>query len=96
MAGGEDGIAVVEDRWQADLGKGPGVAGRQAAAAPRLRRSVQHHARLSRSISRSTSPAADALDPGCKVAERFACSIPVPLLPEDADPKLSLPLIDGI
>ena len=29
----------------------------------------------------------DVLDPGCKMAEDFACSIPLPLQPDDADPK---------
>ncbi len=46
MAGGEDGIAVVEDRWQADLAKALAREGRQATGAPRLRRSLQRDARL--------------------------------------------------
>jgi 4-amino-4-deoxy-L-arabinose transferase-like glycosyltransferase len=86
MAGGEDGIAVVEDRWQADLGKA--LAARGAKPPPRLgcveAFNVMRGCTLDFSIY-ATGP--DALDPGCKVSERFACSIPVPLLPEDADPK---------
>jgi 4-amino-4-deoxy-L-arabinose transferase-like glycosyltransferase len=86
MAGGEDGIAVVEDRWQADLGKA--LAARGAKPPPRLgcveAFNTMRGCTLDFSIY-ATGP--DALDPGCKVSERFACSIPVPLLPEDADPK---------
>jgi 4-amino-4-deoxy-L-arabinose transferase-like glycosyltransferase len=86
MAGGEDGIAVVEDRWQPDLAKA--LAARGAKAPPRLgcveAFNVMRGCPLDFSIY-VTGP--DALDPGCKVAEEFACSIPLPLQPEDADPK---------
>jgi 4-amino-4-deoxy-L-arabinose transferase-like glycosyltransferase len=86
MAGGEDGIAVVEDRWQPDLAKA--LAARGAKAPPRLgcveAFNVMRGCPLDFSIYATSR---EVLDPGCKVAEAFACSIPLPLQPEDADPK---------
>lgn len=86
MAGGEDAIAVVEDRWQPDLAKA--LAARGAKAPPRLgcveAFNVMRGCPLDFSIY---ATGREMLDPGCKVAEAFACSIPLPLLPEDADPK---------
>ena len=86
MAGGEDGIAVVEDRWQPDLAKA--LAARGAKAPPRLgcveAFNVMRGCPLDFSIY---ATGRDVLDPGCKVAEEYACSIPLPLQPEDADPK---------
>ena len=86
MAGGEDGIAVVEDRWQPDLAKA--LAARGAKAPPRLgcveAFNVMRGCPLDFSIY---ATGRDVLDPGCKIAEEFACSIPLPLQPEDADPK---------
>ncbi|MBC7831732.1 MAG: glycosyltransferase family 39 protein [Hyphomicrobium sp.] len=86
MAGGSDGIAVVEDRWQPDLAKA--LAARGAKAPPRLgcveAFNVMRGCPLDFSIY---ATGRDVLDPGCKVAEEFACSIPMPLLAEDTDPK---------
>jgi hypothetical protein len=86
MAGGEDGIAVVEDRWQPDLARA--LAARGAKAPRRLgcveAFNVMRGCPLDFSIY---ATGREALDPGCKVAEEFACSIPLPLQPEDADPK---------
>ena len=86
MAGGSDGIAVVEDRWQPDLAKA--LAARGAKAPPRLgcveAFNVMRGCPLDFSIY---ATGRDVLDPGCKVADEFACSIPMPLLAEDTDPK---------
>jgi 4-amino-4-deoxy-L-arabinose transferase-like glycosyltransferase len=77
MAGGDDAIAVVEDRYQPDLGKA--LAQRNASAPPRLgcveAFNVMRGCPLSFSIY-ATGP--DALDAGCKVDARFACKGPPP------------------
>jgi len=83
MAGGEDGIAVVEDRWQPDLAKA--LAARSASAPPRLgcvrAFNVMRGCPLHFSIY-ATGP--DTLDPGCKVHPRFACREPVPAASDDS------------
>jgi len=86
MAGGEDGIAVVEDRWQADLAKALAVKGGKAPA--RLgcveAFNVMRGCPLDFSIYVTGR---GMLDPGCKVDARYACSIPLPLEPADTDPR---------
>lgn len=82
MAGGDDAIAVVEDRWQPDLAKA--LAARGAKAPPRLgcveAFNVMRGCRLDFSIY-ATGP--DALDPGCQVDKRFACKGPIPATSSD-------------
>jgi len=77
MAGGDDTIAVVEDRYQPDLAKL--LAARGAKSPPRLgcveAFNVMRGCRLNFSIY-ATGP--DALDPGCQIDKRFACKTPVP------------------
>lgn len=85
MAGGEDAIAVVEDRWQGDLA--------QALAARNARRparvgcvtafNVMRGCPLSFSIYATGH---SALDPGCRLAERYACRSPLPA-PSEADSR---------
>jgi 4-amino-4-deoxy-L-arabinose transferase-like glycosyltransferase len=86
MAGGDDAIAVVEDRWQPDLAKA--LAARGAKAPPRLgcveAFNVMRGCPLAFSIY-NTGP--DPLDPGCKIDPRFTCMTPMPLAPEDSDPR---------
>jgi len=85
MAGGEDAIAVVEDRWLPDLVKA--LVARGAKPPARLgcveAFNVMRGCRLDFSIFVTGS---DALDPGCKVPERYACKTPL-APPADADPK---------
>lgn len=77
MAGGEDAIAVVEDRWQPDLAKA--LAARSAKAPLRLgcvkAFNVMRGCPLHFSIYATGST---KLDPGCMVAPRFTCTEPVP------------------
>ncbi len=77
MAGGDDAIAVVEDRWQPDLAKA--LAARSAKPPARVgcveAFNVMRGCPLHFSIY-ATGP--DALDPGCRVDERFACKTPIP------------------
>jgi 4-amino-4-deoxy-L-arabinose transferase-like glycosyltransferase len=77
MAGGDDAIAVVEDRYQPDLAAA--LAARSGKAPPRLgcvqAFNVMRGCPMHFSIY-ATGP--DVLDPGCKVAPRFACKDPVP------------------
>lgn len=77
MAGGDDAIAVVEDRWQPDLGRA--LAARSAKAPPRIgcleAFNVMRGCPLHFSIY-ATGP--DPLDPGCRIDERFACKAPIP------------------
>ena len=77
MAGGDDAIAVVEDRWQPNLAKA--LAARSVKAPPRLgcveAFNVMRGCTLNFSIY-ATGP--DPLDPNCQVDERFACKHPVP------------------
>ena len=86
MAGGDDAIAVVEDRWQPDLAKA--LAARGAKAPPRLgcveAFNVMRGCPLAFSIY-NTGP--DPLDAGCKIDARFSCNMPLPLAPEDSDPR---------
>jgi 4-amino-4-deoxy-L-arabinose transferase-like glycosyltransferase len=81
MAGGDDAIAVVEDRFQPDLAKA--LEARSATAPLRVgcveAFNVMRGCTLHFSIY-ATGP--DPLDPNCKVAERFACSRPVPTTTE--------------
>jgi len=85
MASGEDGIAVVEDRWQPDVAKA--LAQRGAKPPPRAgcveAFNVMRGCPLSFSIY-VTGP--DPLDAGCKVAKRYACKTPLPQPPADASP----------
>ncbi len=77
MAGGDDAIAVVEDRFQPDLAKA--LAARSAKPPPRLgcveAFNVMRGCPLRFSIY-ATGP--DTLDPGCQIDKRFACTTPVP------------------
>ncbi len=77
MAGGDDAIAVVEDRFQPDLAKA--LAARSAKAPPRVgcveAFNVMRGCPLHFSIY-ATGP--DPLDPGCKVDPRFTCTRPIP------------------
>jgi hypothetical protein len=86
MAGGEDGIAVVEDRWQADLAKALAEKGGK----PPARLGCVEAFNVMRGCPVDFSiyvTGRDMLDPGCKIAERYACSIPLPLEPADSDPR---------
>lgn len=77
MAGGDDAIAVVEDRYQPDLAKA--LSSRSATPPARVgcveAFNVMRGCPLHFSIY-ATGP--DPLDPGCRVDERFACKSPVP------------------
>ncbi len=77
MAGGDDAIAIVEDRYQPDLAKA--LAARSATPAARVgcveAFNVMRGCPLHFSIY-ATGP--DPLDPGCRVEQRFACKSPVP------------------
>lgn len=77
MAGGDDAIAVVEDRWQPDLARA--LAARSVKAPPRIgcveAFNVMRGCPLHFSIY-ATGP--DPLDPGCRIDERFACKTPIP------------------
>ena len=83
MAGGEDGIAVIEDRWQVDLltalaergAKPPARAGCVQAF------NAMRGCPLNFSIYITGAP---RLDPECKVPPRFACKGPVPQIPVGA------------
>lgn len=83
MAGGDDAIAVVEDRWQPDLAKA--LAARSAKSAVRVgcveAFNVMRGCPLHFSIY-ATGP--DPLDRGCQVDKRFACKRPIPTTPDDA------------
>jgi hypothetical protein len=85
MASGEEAIAVVEDRWQPDVERVLGLRGGKAP--PRVgcveAFNVMRGCPLHFSIY-VTGP--DALDEGCKVAERYACKTP-PAPAADADAK---------
>lgn len=77
MAGGDDAIAVVEDRWQPNLAKA--LEARLAKAPARLgcveAFNVMRGCKLSFSIYATGSA---PLDANCKIDERFACHHPVP------------------
>jgi len=83
MAGGEDSIAVIEDRWQEDLltalaergAKLPARAGCVEAF------NVMRGCPLHFSIYITGAP---RLDPKCKIAPRFACKGPVRRSPASA------------
>ncbi len=83
MAGGEDSIAVVEDRWQVDLL----TALAERGAKPPVRAgcvqafNVMRGCPLNYSIYITGAP---RLDPECKVPPRFACKGPVPQIPVTA------------
>jgi len=83
MAGAEDAVAVVEDRWQPDLANA--LAARNAKAPARLgcvkAFNVMRGCPLNFSIYVT---ARQPLDPGCKLAERFACETPVPTATDPA------------
>ncbi len=72
MVDGEEGIAVVEDRWHGDLVRA--LQGRHAAPPPRAgcveAFNVMRGCALSFSIYITGAP---SLDPECKIAERYAC-----------------------
>ncbi len=81
MAGGDDAIAVVEDRFQPDLAKA--LEARSATAPARVgcveAFNVMRGCTLHFSIY-ATGP--DPLDTNCRVDERFACTRPVPTATE--------------
>jgi len=83
MAGGDDAIAVVEDRWQPNLAKA--LAARSAKAPPRLgcveAFNVMRGCKLNFSIYATGS---GPLDANCKIDERFACQHPVPATADEA------------
>ena len=86
MAGGEDAIAVVEDRWQTDLAKALAAKGGKAPA--RLGCIEAFNVMRGCPVDFSIYvTGGDMLDPGCKIAERYTCSIPLPLEPADTDPR---------
>ncbi|MDP1907454.1 MAG: glycosyltransferase family 39 protein, partial [Hyphomicrobium sp.] len=86
MAGGEDGIAVVEDRWQADLAKALALKGGKTP--PRLGCVEAFNVMRGCPVDFSIYVTGRGmLDPGCKVDARYACSIPLPLEPADTDPR---------
>jgi hypothetical protein len=80
MAGGEDGIAIVEDRWHGDLVRAleerhaeiPTPAGCVQAF------NVMRGCPLSFSIYITGAP---RLDPECTIAPRYACKGPPPITP---------------
>jgi len=83
---GEDGIAVVEDRWHGDL-----MAALQARHAELPARAgcveaynVMRGCPLSFSIYVTGAP---RLDPECKIAPRYACKHPVPQTPARANSR---------
>ena len=83
MAGGQPGIAVVEDRWQDELSQA--LAERGAKPPERAgcvtAFNVMRGCPLSFSIY-VTGPA--RLDPGCRVAERYRCPAGLPATPAGA------------
>jgi hypothetical protein len=82
MAGGDDAIAVVEDRWQPDLAKA--LSARGAKPPPRVgcveAFNVMRGCPLHFSIY-ATGP--DPLDPGCEMDKGFACERPIPTPTDD-------------
>lgn len=84
MAGGEDGIAVVEDRWQRELVEA--LHARRADLPPRAgcveAFNVMRGCPLSFSIYVTGNP---RLGPGCRLPERFACRTPAAQTPAGPD-----------
>lgn len=83
MAGGDDAIAVVEDRWQPNLAKA--LEARSGKAPPRIgcveAFNVMRGCKLNFSIYATGS---GPLDANCKIDERFACKHPVPATSDEA------------
>ncbi len=86
MAGGEDGIAVVEDRWHGDLVKALEQRHAEVPSPNGCVRAfnVMRGCPLSFSIYITGAP---RLDPECKIPPRFACRSAPPRTPAASDSR---------